>query len=60
MVGYRTYLNLAVVLVHQLFKAAGYDVPSENVSIAIDTIFGGLAAVYAVAKQKRLDSCVKP
>ena len=41
--GKRTYIAASIVVIHQMLKLAGYDLPQEQLSSAIDVI-GGIAA----------------
>ena len=43
--GKRTYISIIVLIVHQITKTAGYDLPNEQLSAAID-IVAGVAAYF--------------
>lgn len=43
--GYRTYLSAGIVVVHQVLKAAGVDLPEENLSITVD-VLASIAAMF--------------
>lgn len=58
--GYRTYILLAVALLHRVLVAAGVDVAEEQLSQALDVLLLIGAGLAARAKQKRLDACQKP
>lgn len=47
--GYRTYLTLIVLILHQVLKVTGYDIGQEALSTAADTILG-IAAFYFRSK----------
>ena len=38
--GYRTYLMAALLVIHQLLKTQGFDIPQENLSTTVDVILG--------------------
>lgn len=44
--GYRTYIAAGVVVLHQVAKLAGFDVPEESLSMFIDGLFGLLAIFF--------------
>ena len=44
--GYKTYLTTVVFIARLVFKQLGYDVPNEQLSIAIDVLFGALIIVF--------------
>ena len=47
MTGYRTYLSLIVIIIHQVLNALGFtEVTGEALSIAIDTIAAICAFVF--------------
>lgn len=53
LIGYRTYLTIIVMVVHRILIANGIDIPSEQLSIAIDVLLGILAAYFRmIAKPK--------
>ena len=47
--GYRTYLSAGIVVIHQIAKIAGYDVPEETLSVAIDSL-AAIAAIFFRSK----------
>ena len=49
LVGYRTYISAGIVIIHQIAKILGYDVPQESLSSAVDAFFG-LATIFFRAK----------
>lgn len=52
MQGKKTYAVLSVGVIHQGLKAAGIDVPQENLSITIDVLSLVLGMIFrAVAKK---------
>ncbi len=38
--GYRTYLMGILIVLHQILKTQGIDIPQENISIALDVLLG--------------------
>lgn len=51
--GYRTYISIILLVLHQVMKIAGVDVPEENLSIAVDVVLAIAAGVFRlVAKPK--------
>ena len=44
--GYRTYLAVILIIVHQGLKYLGLDIPDANISMAIDVFFAILAAIF--------------
>lgn len=51
--GYKVYITVIVLILRQVFKLFGYDVPNDQLSIAIDVILGFLIALFRyVAKPK--------
>ena len=59
LVGYRTYITLALMVLHQVLKVNGIDLPQENLSIAVDTILALLAGVFKYLATKQ-GKCEKP
>lgn len=54
MTGYRTYISVGLIVLHQILKATGTDIPEESLSIAVDVILAVAAGVFRfVAKPKR-------
>jgi len=47
--GYRTYISAGIIVIHQIAKLLGYDVPEETLSLAIDTI-ASIAAIFFRSK----------
>ena len=43
--GYKTYLSVMVIILHQILKVAGIDVADESLSITIDVLFAVLAGI---------------
>ena len=41
--GKRTYIAAGVVVIHQILKLVGYDIPQEELSSTLDVV-GGIAA----------------
>ena len=53
--GYKTYITAIVLIVRLVFKHFGYDVPNEQISIAIDVVLGFLIMVFrTMAKPKAI------
>ena len=51
--GKRTYIAASVVVIHQMLKLLGYDLPQEQLSSAIDVIGGIAAFVFRMMANKR-------
>lgn len=47
--GYRTYIAAGAVVLHQIAKLAGLDIPEENLSMFLDGL-GGLLAMFFRAR----------
>lgn len=53
--GFRTYISVILIVLHQILKLLGVDIPSENLSVAVDVILAVLAGVFRLlAKPKVL------
>lgn len=53
MQGYRTYISVILIVLHQVLKILGVDLPEENLSIAVDVILAIAAGVFRLlAKPK--------
>jgi len=51
--GKKTYLAASVLVIHQILKMAGYDLPQEQFSSAIDVVVGAAAFFFRmIAKPK--------
>lgn len=51
--GFRTYISVILIVLHQVLKILGIDIPEENLSIAVDVILAIAAGVFRfVAKPK--------
>lgn len=51
--GKKTYIAVSVVVIHQILKMFGYDLPQEELSAAIDTGAGIFAFIFrGMAKPK--------
>ena len=53
LIGYRTYLTVIVMVLHQVLKLKGIDVPSETLSLALDGVLGGLAIIFKYLADQR-------
>ena len=51
--GKKTYFAASVLVIHQILKMAGYDLPQEQFSSAIDVVAGAAAFFFRmIAKPK--------
>ena len=46
MQGFRTYISVILIILHQVLKLIGVDVPEESLSIAIDVILAIAAGIF--------------
>ena len=47
MTGFRTYLSLIAIIIHQVLNALGFtEVTGESLSMAIDTVFAICAFIF--------------
>lgn len=53
--GKRTYIAASVVVIHQVLKLLGYDLPQEQLSSAIDVVGGIAAFVFRGMAQPKED-----
>ena len=44
--GFRTYISVILIVLHQVLKLIGVDVPEESLSIAIDVVLAIAAGVF--------------
>jgi len=44
--GFRTYISVILIILHQVLKLMGVDVPEESLSVAIDVILAIAAGVF--------------
>lgn len=51
--GYRTYLTVITMVVHQILKANGIDIPDTTLSVGIDTFLGICAGYFKHVADKR-------
>ena len=55
LIGKRTYLTLIVIVLHQLAKLGGVDIPNEQISQSVDVVLALMAGIFRYFATQKTD-----
>jgi uncharacterized membrane protein len=52
--GFRTYITVILLVLHQVLKFIGVDIPEQNLSIAVDVVLAILAGIFRLLARPKV------